>query len=90
MVVATICPLFVQSLESIMLHGTYNTRGVFTPQLVRLGRTQSNKPGLFSGGMLAWPISPEEYDALSAAPRRELEAYALAHGFTLEPAQGMD
>lgn len=64
-------------------HGTYDTRGVFHPQRVHLGRTQSGQPGLFSGGVLAWPLSDSDYWALSSS-RHTLKAYAEARGFTLE------
>lgn len=55
-------------------------------QQVRLGRTQSGQHGLFTGGFLAWPLSPEEHAALSAMPYHELRSYVQRRGFDLYPA----
>lgn len=66
-------------------HGTYDTQGRWHPQVVRLGRTLGGTPGLFSSGMLAWPVNDAEYAALRAMPTRELRAYVNAKGFELEP-----
>lgn len=66
------------------MHGTYDTRGVFTPQTVRPGVTPSGQHGLFSCGFLAHPMSREAYDAFRSWPQREQRAYANARGFELE------
>ncbi len=51
-------------------------------QYVSLGRSQSGKPGLFTGGMMAMPLSYEEYKKfLHDVP--SLEAYCQRMGFTL-------
>lgn len=65
-------------------HGTYDRAGIFHQQLVHLGRTQGGTPGLFTSGMLAWPVNDAEYAALRAMPTRELRAYVNAKGFELE------
>ena len=66
------------------LMGCTDAAGIFHQQTVRLGRTRSGQHGLFSCGMLAWPLSESDYWALSSS-RKTLRAYVEARGFALEP-----
>lgn len=63
--------------------GYYNLDGSWHQQTCHLGRTQSGKPGLFTGNTLCWPLNPEEHAALAAMPPRELRAYVNSKGFEL-------
>ena len=52
-------------------------------QKVTLGVTQSGRPGLFTGGMLAWGLSSEDYIFYRMHPEY-LKAKCLRLGFQLE------
>lgn len=53
-------------------------------QPVSLGVSQSGKPGLFTNGMMAWPLSPEEYAAFENN-RVALRVYCEKLDFQLAP-----
>lgn len=53
-------------------------------QLVKLGVTQSGIPGLFTGGYLAWNLTPEQYVQF-LSDRAALIAFAEKRGFEVMP-----
>ena len=52
------------------------------PQIVNLGRTISGKPGLFTGGCLAWPLDEDDF-AFYSRNTEALRTYARRLGFDL-------
>ena len=50
-------------------------------QQVTLGRTQSGKPGLFTGGYMAVPLSEERHAEFTRNPAAAV-AYCARCGFT--------
>lgn len=64
-------------------HGTYDADGKFSPQVVKLGKTSSGKCGLFTNGMLAKSITPDEYDQF-LNDKEALRSYVERSGFKLE------
>lgn len=56
-------------------------------QIVNIGMTMSGKPGLFTNGMMAVPISPEEYK-MGLADRDYLEKLAAKYDFVLKQDTG--
>lgn len=58
-------------------------------QKVKLGLTQSGKPGLFTNGMLAWGLKPEQFEKF-VQDRAALERFADNLYFELEPEEPGD
>lgn len=54
-------------------------------QIVNLGVTLSGARGLFTGGYLAMPLTPEQYDKFSA-DTEALKAYCARLDFQLKEA----
>jgi hypothetical protein len=52
-------------------------------QQVHLSRTQSGRPGLFTGHFLAWHLTEQQFHAF-AADRKALSAYCAKLNFQLE------
>lgn len=66
------------------LMGTYDANGKFRIQTVNLGRTQSDKPGLFTAGCMAMPLSEEEFAMLNGMAFCEALGYVEGRwGFRL-------
>lgn len=51
-------------------------------QIVNIGKTKTGKPGLFAGGFMAIPLTPEEYNR-GIEDRDYLENLAAKYGFIL-------
>lgn len=67
------------------MHGTYQTDGTFRCQTVGLGTVAyTSKPGLFTGGYLAMPLSWPEFDEIVAMEwDQAIEYVARRWGFLL-------
>ena len=64
-----------------MAFGTYDRNGVFKPQRVHVGRTQSGIPGFFTGNTLCWHLEECQYEAFSK-DQAQARAHAERLGFT--------